>query len=167
MMRAPIVSYKHQRNENLTYGGMGANNVFIIYNGGLPGSTALPSVVPAGNKVYSIDVSINFIHPEGSGTDTPSWMLVHLRDGQNLAQCFDDPNASEWSVIGESNCRNQVIKSFMSIVGSEDAGPRIWNMHIKIPKLWHRVREGDALIIVFNATSAGPLSIGTRYKSFS
>ena len=167
MMRAPIVSYKHQRNENTTYIGTGANNSFVLYTGTAPGETASPNTVPAGNKVYSVDVSVNFIHPEGSGTDTPSWMLVHFRAGQELDSLFANPNASEWSNIGLSLARNQVIKSFMSIVGSEDAGPRQWNMHIKIPKLWHRIREGDILILTFNAQSAGSLSIGTRFKSFS
>ncbi len=166
-MRAPIVSFKHQRNENLTYVGGNANNQFLIYVGGEPGSQPTPGDVPAGNKVYGINVSVNFIHPEGSGTDTPSWMLVHLRAGQSIADCFSATGASEWSVIGLSSCRNQVLKSFMTIVGSEDAGPKTWNLRIKIPKMWHRVREGDALTLIFNAGATGPLSIGTRFKSFS
>jgi len=167
MMRAPIVSYKHQRNENTTYVGALANNQYNVYVGVEPGQVNTPQGVAAGNKVYSVNISLNFIHPNAMGTDTPSWMLVYLRDGQTIPSCFAATAASEWSNIGLSNCRNQVIKSYMSLVGTEDAGPKVWNVHIKIPKIYQRVRQGDALVIIFTASDSGPLSIGTRFKSFS
>ena len=164
VMRAPIVSYKHQRNEDITYVGAGAINQMNVYEGVGPGEVSTPQNVPAGHKVYSVNISLNFIHPEGSGTDTPSWFLVHLRAGQTVSVLF---GGTDWSSIGVSNARNQILKSYMSLVGSEDAGPRIWNVHIKIPKMFQRVREGDILAIAFSATTAGPLSTGVRYKDFS
>ncbi len=166
-MRAPIVTFKHQRNEDTSYLGAGANNQFNVWLGGAPGEQVTPLTVPAGRKVYSINVSLNFIHPSGSGTDVISWMLVHLRDGQLISTCFAATGASEWTNIGLSNCRNQVVKSFMALLGTEDSGPCSYNVHIKIPKIFQRVREGDIMAIVFNAVEPGPLSIGIRYKDFS
>ncbi len=166
-MRAPIVSYKHQRQEDITYIGTGANNFYTVYTGTGPGSTATPDTVPAGNKVFSVNVSLNYINPEGSGTATINWMIIHLRADQNINTLFAATDASNWTNIGLSLARNQVLKSFLSLVGSEDAGPKLWNVHIKIPKMWQRVREGDSIVIVFNSVTAGPLSTGTRFKSFS
>jgi len=167
MMRAPIVSYKHQRNENASYVGAGANHQYNVIVGAEPGQVGTAQSVAAGNKIYSINVSLNFIHGTQNGNDTPSWMLVSLRDGQTIPSCFAATDASEWSNIGLSSCRNQVIKSYMTVVGSEDAGPRTWNVHIKIPKIFQRIRQGDAIVIVFNSQDPGTLSIGTRFKSFS
>ncbi len=166
-MRAPIVSYKHQREEDITYIGTVANNEYLVYQGSAPGGISSPQDVPAGNKVYSVDVSLNFTHTSGSGTTRYTWMLVHLRADQQIGFLFASTDASNWSNIGLSKGRNQVIKSYLGIVGTEDAGPKLYNVHIKIPKMWHRVREGDELRIVFNATDPGSLITGTRFKSFS
>ncbi len=167
MMRAPIVSYKHQRQTALTYIGGGANQVITLYTGTGPGSVGTVGLVPAGNKVYSCDVSVNFIPSSAGNSGTINWMLVHMRSDQDESTLFAPTSAADWTNIGLSVARNQVIKSFLSLVGTNDAGPRIWNMHIKIPKQWHRVREGDRLIIIFDCDEAGPLAIGTRYKSYS
>ena len=167
VMRAPVVSYKHQRQTDVTYTGAGANNVTTYYTGIGPGTGASVGQVPAGNKVYSVNASVNFVAGTSNTTGTISWMLIHLRADQELNTLFSSTNAANWTTLGNSFGRNQVIKSYLAIVGTEDAGPRVWNVHIKIPKMWHRVREGDSLIIVFNADIAGNLSIGTRYKSFS
>jgi len=166
-MQAPIVSYKHQRQTAVTYLGAVANQIITVFQSEPPGGQAQVFGVPAGNKVYSLDVSMNFIHTSGSGSTTINWMLCHLRDGQNVDDLFASTDAANWSNIGLSKGRNQVIKSFLSQVGTEDAGPKMQNIHIKIPKMWHRVREGDSLLIVFNASDSGSLVVGTRFKSFS
>ncbi len=166
-MLAPIVSYKHQKSTPLSYLGGGANNFDLLYLGGAPGADASVDVVPSGNKVYSVDVSVNYISGSGSISSTFSWMIVHLRDDQSVGTMFAQSDASNWSVIGLVKGRNQVIKSYMGIVGTEDAGSSRANIHIKIPKQWHRVREGDQLYIVFNAQEAGTLNTGFRYKSYS
>ncbi len=167
MMRAPIVSYKHQQQADLTYGGAVANQEYDLYTGSAPGATAGVSTIPAGNKVFSADITINFIHSSGTGSTNVRWMLVHLRTDQTIAGLFAATDAPNWSNIGLSNGRNQVIKSFISLAGTEDAGPQRWNLHVKIPKMWHRIREGDKLVIVFSATDTGDLTIGSRFKSFS
>ena len=166
-IRAPIVSYKHQRAEDVTYVGAGSNHQFNIINVIGPGEPSTPTDVAAGHKVYGVNISLNFIHPSGSGTDTPKWMVVYLRADQSIATLFAATNAADWSNIGLSNARNQVIKSFMSVIGTEDSGPRIYNIRVKLPRIYQRLREGDRLVIIFNAVTAGPLSIGVRYKEFS
>ncbi len=167
VMRAPIVSYKHQQQADLTYAGAQANLNYLVYQGGAPGAAATVSSVPAGNKVYGINVSVNFIHASGTGSTRINWMLSHLRSGQTVDGDFGITDASNWSNIGLSKVRNQVVKSFVAVAGTEDAGGKIWNMRIKIPKMWQRVREGDELTVTFNATDTGTLIIATRFKSFS
>ncbi len=166
-MMAPIISYKHQFQEKLTYAGGNANNQTVLYFGGLPGAQANPSSVPAGNKVYNVDVSVNFVSSSGGESGTYSWFLTKMRDGQLVDIIFGTPNGADWSNLGLSPSRNAVIKSYTGLVGTEDAGPLKQNVHIKIPKIYTRVREGDQLIVVFNADLAGTLNIGIRYKSFS
>ncbi len=164
----PLISFKHQRQENQTYVGGGVNLLYVVYTGVNANVATTPSTVPNGHKVYSVDVSLTFIHQAGSGSGDISWMLTHLRDGQTIGTCFASPNgASDWSNIGLSKCKNQVIKSYISAIGTEDAGPRIWNVHIKIPKQWHRVRDGDTLNISFNGDQTGLLVLGTRFKDYS
>jgi len=167
MMRAPIVSYKHQRQTDVSYVGTDANQIITYYTGTSPGGTASVGQVPAGNKVFSVNASVNFTTGSGSTTSVINWMLVHLRADQDINTLFAAVGAANWSNIGNSLARNQVIKSYLAITGTEDSSPTRWNVHIPIPKMWHRVREGDSLVIVFNAVAAGSLSIGTRYKSFS
>ena len=166
-MRAPIVTYKHQKNEDITYVGGNANNETILYTGLPPGNLSLVNGVPAGHKVFSVDVSVNALAPDNNTTGTFSWMLIHLRADQSVATLINPSRASGWSEIGLSVGRNQVIKSYMGLYGTDDAGPYRSNVHIKIPKLWHRVREGDQLILVWNSDAATTFSVGFRYKDYS
>ncbi len=166
-MRAPIVSYKHQATTDTSYTGASANSVHRLYLGTSPGSEDTPLTVSAGSKVYSVDVVVSFIHGENMGDTNMSWMLTKLRTDQVVSSLFDSSGASNWTTIGLSNGRNQVIKSYMGQAGSEDAGPKAWVVHIKIPKIYQRVREGDTLDITFNATDTGSLRIAHRYKSYS
>ena len=167
VMRAPITSYKHQFQEDVSYLGASANNQVILYVGGKPQDVESPGTVSAGHKVYSVDVSVNFTTLTSGDTSRYNWMLVHLRSDQFVNTLFASVDAANWSVIGLSTGRNQVIKSFVGLVGTEDAGPLKQNIHIPIPKQWHRVREGDQLVLVFNAFEPGSLVSGFRYKSFS
>lgn len=166
-MRAPIVSYKHQAQDNSSYVGANANLTHRLYSGVSPGSEATPTEVPAGNKVYSVDVVVTFIHASAAGDTNINWMLTKLRADQNVSTLFASPSGADWSNIGLSLGRNQVIKSYIGQAGSEDAGPKSWVVHIKIPKIYQRVREGDVLDITFNASDTGSVILAHRYKSFS
>ncbi len=165
-MKAPIVSYKHQRNETVSYVGTSLNNTFTVLSGVGPGEAESPNQAAAGHHVYSMDVSVNFVTSSGTGSGDYSWFLVHLRSDQTLASMFPTPS-SEWTTIGISKNRNQVIKSYMGVVGSEDGGIVRQNPHIKIPRIFQRIREGDVILLVFNGAEAGTLSIGARYKTYS
>jgi len=165
-MRAPIVSLKHQANSTVSYVGTNVSNIIEIYKSVGRDVAEIGQNIQVGKKVFSVDVSVNFITDSPSATGNFSWMLVHLRTGQTTADLFG-PTASEWSSIGISNGRNQVIKSYMGVNGTEDSSAIRYNVHIKIPKMWHRLREGDSLELVYNGSSAGVLSIGFRYKDYS
>ncbi len=117
--------------------------------------------------MYGVNVSVNYTTDTGTTGSTYSWMLVYFRQGQNLSSNFPGSESSNWTTIGLNNTRNQVIKSFMGVVGTEDGGLLKQNIRVKIPKLYQRVREGDTFNLVFNASEPGILSIGLRYKSFS
>ena len=94
-------------------------------------------------------------------------MLIHLRSDQDISTLIAANRAAGWSEIGVSIGRNQVIKSFMGLFATEDAGPYKSNQHIKIPKQWHRIREGDKLVLVWNSDAACTYSNGFRYKDYS
>jgi len=166
-MRAPIVSFKHQQVEDTSYVGASANLIHRLYVGLPPGEPNTPVAVANGEKVYSVDIVVSFIHGEGTGDTNLNFMLTKFRADQSVSTLFAATNASSWSNIGESSARNQVIKSYMGQAGTEDAGPKTYTLHIKIPKIYQRVREGDALDVIFNATDIGSLRIGHRYKSYS
>ena len=165
-MRAPIVSQKFQRNEDITYVGANANNIYELYEAVATSTPESGINIHYAKKVFSINLSVNFLSGTSNEGSTYSWMVVHLRADQVIGTLFGSP-ASTWSTIGNSPGRNQVIKSFMGVVGTEDAGSVRYNNHIPIPKMWHRLREGDKLSLVFNASEAGTLSIGSRFKAFS
>ena len=119
--------------------------------------------VPVGAIIYSMDISVNFVVDGGGSTGTLDWMFIKLRDGQVASTIIPTP---DWSDIGLSSGRNQVIKSYMCVYGTEDGGAKTWNVHIKIPKVYQRTRSGDRFVIVVNSNAAGTLATGARYKYY-
>ena len=166
MMRAPIVSQKQQKNEDVSYLGAGANHIYTLYSAVDINTAESVENIHYSKKVFRVHVSVNYISGSSAESSTYSWMIVHLRADQVVGTLFGTP-ASQWSVIGQSPGRNQIVKSFMGIVGTEDAGSLRQSQSVKIPKMWHRLREGDQLLLVFNADQPGTLSIGSRFKAFS
>ncbi len=160
----PLVTYKHQRNVAISYLGGNVNDIFDIYTGIPQGGITDPVSVPVGSRVESIFVSMNFVSESSATTGTYSWMILKLRTGQTVAD-ISSTNTSTFSNIVASNLRNQEFATYMGIHATEDAGPIRYNIQIKIPKIYQRVREGDQLLLVFNADAGGPLNIGVRYKS--
>lgn len=119
--------------------------------------------VPVGAQIYRIAVSVNFISATASSTGNFDWCLMKLREGQSVSTTIVSP---DWTNIGLSKARNQVVKSFMTIFATEDAGAAKYNLSIKIPKIYQRMRSGDLWVIVAEASDAGSLSTGMRYKYF-
>ncbi len=119
--------------------------------------------VPVGATIYSIDVSVNFISESGTITGNFDWCLLKIRSGQAVSTLIVSP---DWTNLGLSTGRNQIIKSFMSLFGTEDAGSIRYNLHIKIPKIYQRMRSGDTFALVMQSSSAGSLASGARYKYY-
>ena len=119
--------------------------------------------VPTGAKVFSVDVVVNHIAGGGNDTGTLFWALCKLRKGQDYDTDFVSP---DWTSIGLSDVRNQYIETHMDIYGTDDAGPIRYKRHIKIPKIYQRMRAGDSLILVVRSTSAADIANGFRYKYY-
>ena len=119
--------------------------------------------VPTGATIYSIDVSVNFVSGSSTTTGTFDWCLIKTRTGQNASSVIPTP---DWSDIGLADGRNQVIKSYMAVFGTEDAGSIRYNVHIKIPKIYQRCRAGDTLVLLMRSSDAGTLADGARYKYY-
>ncbi len=167
MALTPIVTEKKQRAETISYAGADANNIYDLYIGINTGLLETTSTVQTGKKVFSVDVSVNFVSSSASITGPYSWMLIKLRQGQSIAAVFAATDASNWTNIGLSNARNQVIKSYMGLVGTQDGVILKQNIHISIPKIMQRVREGDVMALVFSSLIGGTLSIGSRFKTYT
>jgi len=161
---APIISVKNQRSEKQSVTPT-ANIIFeaVVAVEVGAGTKILGNEVPVGSKVYSMDVSVNFISLDAATTGNFEWYVGKLRNGQSVVDITPSP---DWTNIGLSDGRNQVIKSFMALYGTEDAGAIRYNMHIKIPKIYQRVRAGDKIVIVTVSSSGGDLAVGTRYKYY-
>jgi len=119
--------------------------------------------VPVGSFIRSIFVSVNFIAGTGGTTGNFDWCLMKLRDGQSVVGTITSP---DWSNIGLAAARNQVIKSYMTTFGTEDAGSVKYNLQIKIPKIYQRMRAGDTFVIALQTSDVGDLATGARYKYY-
>ena len=161
---SPIISVKNQRSEkqsvtptaNITFDALVAVDV------GAP-TKILGNEVPVGAMVYSMDVSVNFISSGASVTGNFEWYIGKIRNGQAITDITPSP---DWSNIGLSDGRNQIIKSYMTIVPTDDAGIARYNLHIRIPKIYQRVRAGDKIVIVSVSSDGGDLAVGVRYKYY-
>ncbi len=162
--RAISNTFKNQRSETSTYAGLGANNAYTVATGTPVVGAATQPDVPVGSVIKAITVNISYINSSSTANTSWSWMLVKFRKGQSLNNEFGATNASNWSSIGLSNARNQVIMSDMGVAGTEDSAPILRNRTIPIPPIYRRMREGDFWQIVFNADEGGTLAIGSRYK---
>jgi len=164
---SPIQSKKIQFAEIVSYAGGNANNIVVVGNGVDIGvAPILVTDIPNGAKISSIAISENFVATAGGAEGSYSYMFIKLRVGQVVGTEFGATLASNWSSIGASNARNQVIASFMGVVGSEDSGGFNHTRQIKIPPIYQRMREGDQFLIVFNSDIGGILATGFRYKFY-
>ena len=151
----------------VTYIGGGANNNDVVSLGVAIGTDpVLVTNTPVGAKIFRVHVGVSFVSADNNVTGIWSFMLIKLRKGQTVADEFATINASQWSNIGNSSARNQVIASYTGIVASNDAMALNFGKSIKIPDIYQRTREGDQLILVFTADLAGTLQTSFRYKYF-
>ncbi len=161
--RATITSLKNQHGRQQTTV-PGTKNFISVMTAIAPGEArVLGSQVPAGAHVYSIACDLNWIHGSATGDGSLNWYFIFMRSGQEVA---DAPSA-DWSDIGLSNLRNQIIYSELNSIGTEDAGPIKRRVRIKVPKLYQRIREGDVWRLIYDNTSSVEENIGFRFKSFT
>ncbi len=116
--------------------------------------------VPAGARVFSVDISVNFNHTTSGEVGTLSYFYGIARSGQSPSTDFPAP---QWTAIGLSNLRNQIIFSRMIVVGDEAGMGLRDNVNIKIPKIYQRIRDGDLHFIKIFNQLGGAMSIGQRY----
>lgn len=166
-MRAPIVSFKHQHSQLTSYVGGNADQLFVINVGSAQAVPVSPNTTPLGNKQYSVDLTVSFVNGSANTATDYSWMLIHLRSSQDLAGLGFVLPSSNWSSIGLAEGKNQVIESHMGTMSTEDGSQLLFQRHIKIPKQWHRMREGDQLVLVWNSAQGGITAFGARWKSYS
>ncbi len=159
-------SVKVQRQEAVSYVGAGLNNDYNVAIGVPVGDTTTTVNLPTGAKIFNVHVVVKFISSTGGDNVGGSWMITKMRKGQTIATEFGAPNGSDWSNIGLSSARNQVIQSYTFLAGTQDAGPYLFDRNVKIPKIYQRLREGDTIIITFNADVVGTLLVATRFKYY-
>ncbi len=124
------------------------------------GTKILGTETPVGAKVFRIFVSINAITDSGAGNTRIEWNLQMVRSGQVAVD-------TNWSTIGLSSQRNQIIHSEIAQVGTEDAGPYRFNRSIKIPRVYNRIRDGDRILVNFKSvTNPVNLVVAFRYKYY-
>ncbi len=161
-MVAPVkLKNQHDFKASIT---IGMKNAFVLMTGIKPGAArVLSSEVPAGNHVYRYNLNLNAIHASGSGSGNIDLYIAFLRSGQTTA---DLPDAN-WSSIGLSTLRNQIIWSELNQVGTEDAGPYKRKVSVPVPKLYQRVREGDSAVLIWGNSETIEINYGVRFSSFS
>ncbi len=144
-----------------------ANQQVTLAQGVEIGTAVVTNQVPVGAKIYSVDVSVNFTSESGGTTGNWEWFLIKLRSGQSVDTDIAPTSAGDWSNLGASSIRNQIIKSYMGQIGTDDGTILQRNVHIPIPRIYQRMREGDFLVLVFNSSIGGASSIGYRYKTYT
>ncbi len=163
MNRNPGVKLKNQHNFKASIT-VGPKNAYVLMAAIPPGAARVTGdQVPAGNHVYRYNLNLNAIHPTGSGSGNLDLYVAFLRAGQTTA---DLPDA-DWSAIGLSTLRNQIIWSELNQIGSEDAGPYKRKVSIPVPKLYQRVREGDQAVLIWGNSQTIEINYGVRFSSFS
>ena len=98
MSMTPIHSVKNQKATKQSI--MANVNVIDILASAVEVGTATKvfgNEVPVGAKIFSIDVSVNFISSSGSITGNFDWCLVKTRTGQTATSIITSP---DWSDIG-------------------------------------------------------------------
>ena len=139
-------------------------NTFVLMDGIKPNAErTLGSEVVAGAHIFSMNVYVNALVPSGSGNTNFDYYVIYLRTGQTPSIIPD----ADFSAIGLSPVRNQIIFSDLNQIGTEDAGPMKRKVHIKTPKLYQRIREGDQWLLVYGHSSTVETNLGFRAKSFS
>lgn len=163
----PIQSVKKQFSQEASYAGAGANAFHAVFTGVETGTTGTVSNAPVGSKVYGVYVVVDFINGSAATTGVANWFIWKARSGQAAGTAFAATNAPNWTNIGNSDARNQVIRSETAVIPPNDGGRYRFARYIPLPPGMQRVREGDVLQIVFASDLAGTLLTAHRFKTYT
>ncbi len=114
--------------------------------------------VPVGAHIQAMDVYVNAVSAEANQVGSFVYYMAKVREGQGAS--FPVAN---FTAIGLSKVRNQIFKSEMLMIGTEDAGPIRHKFRQRIPKVYQRMRDGDKIAIFFQSSLGLETSVGTRY----
>ncbi len=145
--KRPINSIKHiEETEGSTAGDTDVN-IPILDGVAAPPDPFSPGKVVVGSRVSSFFLTVFIIGSSGSPvTGSINWYVGCRRGGQSLAD-FPTP-----SVTGVSLVRNQIIHEEKGLSGSGDGTPMAFKGVILIPRIYQRIREGDAWFLRLRVT---------------
>ncbi len=132
--------------------------IFATAVNGQANTKLIGTEVPVGAKVQSMDVYVNAISQTGGTVGSYVYYMAKVKTGQGAS--FPIPS---FSGIGLSKVRNQIFKSEMTLIGTEDAGPLRTKFRQKIPKSMQRIADGDKISLFFICDTAIVSSVGVRY----
>ncbi len=118
------------------------------------GPSAANSEVPTGAKVMSVVIICNFTNLV-SVSSSLHWNLQCIRSGGAVLT----PGA-----IGGNPLRNQIIHTRMVFLGHDQNNN--WMFSVKIPKIYQRIREGDAWLMIYRADTVFASQTQAIYKFY-
>jgi len=163
MSRIPVKRTKNQTNTDQSILA-GASVGIVIALGVKPtGDVKVTgNEVTAGSIIKQVSCYVN-VTPPTAAVDSLQYYIAMQRNGQD----FINQLQPDFTSIGLSANRNQVIWSDMDQTGSGE-GPTVRKkFRLKIPKIYQRLREGDALLFVIKSAQGSETSIGFRYQWYN
>ena len=163
-MTAIVQSVKNQYGVKQSITAMASTTIQFAVAGEVGAPTkVLGFEVPVGAKIFSVTVFINVINSSGTGDGDLDWFIAKARGTQNKQTDFPDP---DFTSVGLSDVRNQIFKSSATLFGTEDAGSYGRSFHLKIPKIYQRMRAGDELFLKIQPSINASMSVGFIYKYY-
>ncbi len=160
-MVAPIVSDKLYFQTGLSLAA-GVKTEVVINQ--VQRTVTLTNDIATGTKVYKfIYLIITAVSSSGATSGSVHWYLGRRRSGQAFNE-FPQPDA-----LVASTVRNQIIKSGLVPYGTHDGGAVYAHKGpCKIPKIYHRSREGDVTFLALkaNGTNGAEVEIQICYKVY-
>lgn len=158
-----IQSVKNQHNVTISAVGGATNNFPIATAVDVGVATKITGQeVPTGAIVTSLILWVQCDSSSGGVSGEVTWYIAKRRGGQVNA----DLPIPDFTAMGLSDLRNQIIHSDTSLYGTQDAGPYRFKMLVRIPKLYHRMRSGDQLVIRIASSVATSMKVAFIYKYY-
>ncbi len=157
---APIVSKKIFFQTGQTIIGGTKTEILVNQTVNVP---ALSNDVTTGSKIYKfIYAIITAVSVSSAASGVVNWYFAKRRFGQSFGD-FPQPSA-----LVDTKVRNQIIKSGLVPYGTEDGGAvYVHRGPLKIPKIYHRNRDGDVQFFAIRPTTDVEISVQICYKEYT